>query len=101
MIRRFQIPDGKHLTLPLSLYAAPGAKHHRMCDGDVVDLDFSKPNVQRHQRFIANRVKLGDLVELDASKPIPPKPAPAAAAPSSADAVQAKPFQVNPPTGGK
>lgn len=97
MIRRFRIPEGKHLTLPLSLYAAPGAKHHRMSDGDVIEIDDSKPNVQRHQRFLANRLKLGDLVELDAAAPAPKKPAPAESAP----AAKAKPFEVNPIAGGK
>lgn len=94
-IRRFRIADDRHLVLPLGLQSAPGARHLRMHSGATIELDFDDPRVRLYQRFLANRIKLGDLIELDAAEPTPAAPTtPAKAAASSSSA----PFVVNPPT---
>lgn len=101
--RHFTVPEGRHLTLPVGLLPAPGAQNLRVAAGEVITLDDDDPRTKQHQRFISNRIKLGDLVEVEekfaATAPRPQQLAASAPAP----AAPAKPFEVNPPAlaGGK
>lgn len=96
--RQFIVPEGRHLTLPVGLLPAPGATNMRVAGGEVITLDDDDPRTKQYQRFISNRIKLGDLVEVDADAATS-APKPQAVAPSSAK--PEKPFEVNPPAGGK
>ncbi len=60
MNRRFKL--NAHLTFPLELLPAPGARHHRAEPGHIVELDAER--CKAHDRFIRGRVRAGDLVEL-------------------------------------
>ncbi len=73
--RTFKVGDHAHLTLPIELASAPGVNHMRLKPGEVIELDEDRCNT--FQRFIAGRVRAGDLVELAAGTPAPaPTPAP-------------------------
>lgn len=60
-IRRFSVPDGRMVTLPADLTEGNG--NTRVQGPETVDIDTSRIGV--HARFIANRIKLGDLVEIE------------------------------------
>lgn len=73
--RRFRVVTT--LVPPQSLLAGPGATNMRLESGAIVDLDADRCAL--HQRFIAGRLRAGDIVE-DATAPAPaaePPPAPA------------------------
>lgn len=67
MIRRYQVPEGRMLTLPADLTEGNG--NTRVKGPETVDIDSARVGV--HARFIANRVRLGDLMEVayDANVP--------------------------------
>lgn len=60
-IRRFSVPEGRMVTLPAELTEGNG--NTRVKGPETVDIDSSRIGV--HSRFIANRIKLGDLVEIE------------------------------------
>lgn len=72
MPRHFQAAPGRTLTLPQGLAAGPGATNLRLDPGAVVTVDDDR--AAHYQRFLANRVAVGDLVELE--KPPADAPAP-------------------------
>lgn len=77
MSRRFRVPDGRHVVLPQELLSGPGATNMRLEPGAIVDLDEAR--CQRHQRYIAGRVRAGDLIEdQDAPDPTSSSSTPAA-----------------------
>lgn len=78
MPRHFQA--SRHLTLPQGLAPGPGATHMRLEPNAVVTVDDDRATL--FQRFLANRITMGDLVELDAA----PAEAPAATPVPSLDA---------------
>lgn len=98
MKKHYLVHADRHVTLPVGLLPAPGAMNMRVAAGQVVTLDDDDPRTKRYGRFIANRIKLGDFVEIDeAEATAAAKPAPTA--PSSA---KPAPFVTNPlPDGGK
>lgn len=59
-----------HLTLPLELHPAPGAKHHKAEPGHVIGLDAER--CKSHDRFLRGRTRAGDMVELDGPPTVPP-----------------------------
>lgn len=65
--RKYRVAEGREVILPAALTEGP--HNTRLFAGDVVELDCAR--LRTHQRHIANRVKWGDLVEVDASTPIP------------------------------
>jgi len=58
-----------HLTLPQALQAGPGATHVRLAPGETVELD--EAACAKESRFIAGRVRAGDLVEITAAPKAP------------------------------
>lgn len=68
MIRRFDVPEGRVVTLPADLTEGNG--NTRLVGPATIDIDSDRIGV--HARHIANRLKLGDLVE---RKPTPAAPA--------------------------
>ncbi len=59
--RRFKAAEGRHVTMPQGLATGPGATTMRLEPGDSVDLDGDR--CQAFQRFIAGRLRAGDLTE--------------------------------------
>jgi hypothetical protein len=78
-IRKFKIPAGRALALPHGLQTAPGAMTMRVNAHDIFELDSER--CQQFQRFIAGRLRAGDLIELDANTPAELAPATAEATP--------------------
>ena len=73
MTRRFTAKT--HLTVPMGLLAGPGATHLMLEPGTEIEVEDAAATL--HGRFLNNRVKLGDLVEIDAAAPSnPDAPAP-------------------------
>lgn len=66
MIRKYRVVRG--FVLPTSIETAPGGVPRRLVADETLELDKSKAD-----RFIRNRVRMGDLEEITAA------PAPAAA----------------------
>lgn len=64
MPRHFRVPDGRTVTLPQGLQAGPGATNMRLDPGAVVTLDDAACNGE-HSRFIAGRLRAGDLEEIE------------------------------------
>jgi hypothetical protein len=63
-----------HLTLPQGVLAGPGATNMRLDPGSVFTAE-DGPAIA-HSRFLNNRVRMGDLVELDAKPADAPAPKP-------------------------
>ncbi len=70
--RRFKL--NTHLTMPLDLHPAPGARHHRAEPSHIIELDVER--CKSHDRFIRGRIRAGDLTELDPEPVRQPAPAP-------------------------
>jgi hypothetical protein len=62
--RRFQVPAGRVVVLPVGLLPGPNATNTRLEPGAVVELDLDR--IARHDRYVNGRVRAGDLVELAA-----------------------------------
>ncbi len=63
--RRFTVASGRVLVLPRSIAAGPGATNMRFTEGATLELAPGQVD-----RFIRNRIALGDLVEqLPAARP--------------------------------
>jgi hypothetical protein len=62
MSRRFRVPLGRTLTIPLELCPAPGAMHHQL--GELAEIDIDDDRAFRFSRFLNNRLALGDLEEI-------------------------------------
>jgi hypothetical protein len=85
MPRTFRARPDRTLTLPRDLAPGPGASNLRLDPGAIVTVEDDR--AQRYQRFLANRVAVGDLEEVDpmtvpADAPAP-KPVASINAPSS------------------
>lgn len=59
--RRFKLL--RPLTLPLELYAAPGAEYHRPQAGDEIDIDAER--CRKFDRFIRGRIRAEDMKEIE------------------------------------
>lgn len=73
--RQFRL--NTHLTLPLELHAAPGARHRRATPGEIVEIDAERCRL--HDRFLRGRIRAGDLTEIEPAAAAPvaaPQPAP-------------------------
>ncbi len=69
-VRRFRACEGRTVTLPAAV--TEGTGNTRLDPGDIVDLETER--LAPFGRFIANRVKLGDLVELPVTPSSPSSP---------------------------
>lgn len=67
MIRRYRVPEGRMLTLPADL--TEGTGNTRVKGPETVDIDDVRLGV--HARFIANRIRLGDLEEVSYDANVP------------------------------
>lgn len=65
MTRTFRACEGRTVTLPASVKAGPGATTMRLDPGCVVTL--TDGECVQNARFIAGRLRAGDLEEIDAS----------------------------------
>lgn len=68
--RRFRIPKGRTLVLPVAL--TEGTHNTRVCAGEIVELEVAR--IANHRRYVNNLVRWGDLVEVTADA-IPATPA--------------------------
>jgi hypothetical protein len=71
--RRFQVPAGRVVTLPVGLLPGPNATNVRLEPGAVVELELER--IAGHDRYVNGRLRAGDLVELKDGAPpavVPP-----------------------------
>ncbi len=84
-MRRFVVQKGRTVTLPAAM--TEGTDNARLDPESTVDLEASR--CEPFGRFLANRVKLGDLVEVTYTEPPNAPPAPASS-PTAAPAAPVK-----------
>lgn len=68
-IRRFRVPEGRAVVLPVGLQPGPGVTNMRHDAEKVFELDADR--CAKHERFLNGRVRAGDLVELDPAGELP------------------------------
>lgn len=60
--RRFRVQPGRHVVLPVNIKAGPGATNMRYEPDSEFELEHER--CRRGQRYLANRIAMGDLVEI-------------------------------------
>lgn len=66
-MRRFRVPEGRIVTLPVDLCPGPGVTNMRVVAGGEIDLEVARCTT--HTRFLNGRLRAGDLVELGENDP--------------------------------
>lgn len=91
MIRKFQVAEGREVSLPHGLQTAPGANTMRAKPGEILEIEAER--CQAFTRFLNGRIAAGDLTEVNE----PPSDAPRAIDRERPKTVE-KPFEI--PTKG-
>ena len=58
-VRRFRVAEGRRVVFPRGVVVGPGATNLAYAGGELVDLPAGAVD-----RFVRNRIRLGDLVEV-------------------------------------